>query len=214
MTDKKSSESRRKLLKSIAAGSGAVVAGKSLPESWTTPVVDSVMLPAHAQTSPAETPPADDTPTVSGGSSGDVGVAQLDNNPESMLAKFVDALIEPANANGFRWYFRWTICIKPTNDPTIFTVEVMYRDWTADQSVYLGLDAPIPVDLAVGETKTNATGKFCSGKFDFVVDSIKLDSYSSGSGSVSVTGLDISRTINFGPTGCSLDPPICIGAPS
>ena len=51
MEDKKSSESRRKLLKSIAAGSGAIVAGKSLPESWTRPVVDSVMLPAHAQTS-------------------------------------------------------------------------------------------------------------------------------------------------------------------
>ena len=52
MSDKKSSDSRRKLLKSIAAGSGAIVAGKSLPESWSRPVVDSVMLPAHAQTSP------------------------------------------------------------------------------------------------------------------------------------------------------------------
>lgn len=51
MTDKNSSESRRKLLKSIAAGSGAIVAGKSLPESWSRPVVDSVMLPVHAQTS-------------------------------------------------------------------------------------------------------------------------------------------------------------------
>ena len=50
MKDKKSSESRRKLLKSIAAGGGAIVAGKSLPESWSRPVVDSVMLQAHAQT--------------------------------------------------------------------------------------------------------------------------------------------------------------------
>ena len=41
---------RRKLLKSIAAGSGAVVAGKSLPESWSKPVIDPVMLPAHAAT--------------------------------------------------------------------------------------------------------------------------------------------------------------------
>jgi hypothetical protein len=46
-----SDKSRRKLLKSIAAGSGAIVAGKSLPETWSRPVVDSVMLPAHAQTS-------------------------------------------------------------------------------------------------------------------------------------------------------------------
>lgn len=51
-----SDSSRRKLLKSIAAGSGAIVAGKNLPESWSRPVVDSVMLPAHAQTSPQ--PPA------------------------------------------------------------------------------------------------------------------------------------------------------------
>jgi len=50
MTDKKSNDSRRKLLKSIAAGSGAVVAGKSLPESWTKPVINSIVLPAHAAT--------------------------------------------------------------------------------------------------------------------------------------------------------------------
>ena len=50
MTDKKSNDSRRKLLKSIAAGSGAVVAGKALPESWSKPIVDSVVLPAHAET--------------------------------------------------------------------------------------------------------------------------------------------------------------------
>ena len=54
MTDKKSNESRRKLLKSIAAGSGAIVAGKSLPDSWSRPVVDSVLLPTHAQTSVIE----------------------------------------------------------------------------------------------------------------------------------------------------------------
>ena len=46
-----SDQSRRKLLKSIATGSGAIVAGKSLPESWSKPVVDSVLLPVHAQTS-------------------------------------------------------------------------------------------------------------------------------------------------------------------
>lgn len=49
--EKNSKESRRKLLKSLAAGSGVVIAGKSLPASWSRPVVDSVMLPAHAQTS-------------------------------------------------------------------------------------------------------------------------------------------------------------------
>jgi len=50
MSEHKSNDNRRKLLKSIAVGSSAVVAGQSLPQSWTKPVVDSVMLPAHAET--------------------------------------------------------------------------------------------------------------------------------------------------------------------
>lgn len=44
-------QSRRKILKSMAAGSGAVIAGKSVPEQWAKPMIDSVLLPVHAQTS-------------------------------------------------------------------------------------------------------------------------------------------------------------------
>ncbi len=50
MKDKKSGECRRKLLKSIAAGTGAVAAGSAIPTKWSKPLVDSVVLPAHAQT--------------------------------------------------------------------------------------------------------------------------------------------------------------------
>lgn len=46
-----SQESRRRLLKSLTLGSGALLAGRSLPDRWARPVVDSVMLPAHAQLS-------------------------------------------------------------------------------------------------------------------------------------------------------------------
>jgi len=49
---------RRRLLKAIAAGGGAVIAGRSLPETWSRPVVDSLALPAHAQTSPLSCLPA------------------------------------------------------------------------------------------------------------------------------------------------------------
>ena len=63
MTNKKSNDSRRKLLKSIAAGSGAVVAGKSLPESWTKPMVDSVLLPSHAETTDSSISSAVGNPT-------------------------------------------------------------------------------------------------------------------------------------------------------
>lgn len=48
---------RRKLLKSAVAGGGAVTVAKMLPDQWARPVVDTVMLPSHAQTSPpAESP--------------------------------------------------------------------------------------------------------------------------------------------------------------
>ena len=90
MSDNKSSESRRKLLKSIAAGSGAIVAGKSLPESWSRPVVDSVMLPAHAQTSTA-------TSNYFGGVV-EVGQGPVFNNV--MLATLAGSLINDAHANG------------------------------------------------------------------------------------------------------------------
>lgn len=44
---------RRRLLKSIVVSGGAVVAGKGLPETWSKPLIDAVLLPAHAQTTPA-----------------------------------------------------------------------------------------------------------------------------------------------------------------
>ncbi len=50
MTKKAESESRRRLLKQLAAGGGVAVTAKSLPEQWTKPVVDSVLLPTYAQT--------------------------------------------------------------------------------------------------------------------------------------------------------------------
>ena len=44
--------SRRRLLKGLATG-GAVIAGQEvLPQSWSKPLVDAVVLPAHAGFSP------------------------------------------------------------------------------------------------------------------------------------------------------------------
>lgn len=44
-------DSRRTLLKSLATGGGVAISVTALPERWIRPVVDSVVLPAHAVTS-------------------------------------------------------------------------------------------------------------------------------------------------------------------
>ena len=92
MTDKKSSESRRKLLKSIAAGSGAIVAGKNLPDNWARPVVDSVMLPAHAQTS---------NEPAAFVSSGGTLPPRVSVDSNSLFADITEALVPEVKANAF-----------------------------------------------------------------------------------------------------------------
>ena len=49
-------KARRKLLKSLTLGSATAFAAKSLPETWTRPVLESAMLPAHAQTTSVPSP--------------------------------------------------------------------------------------------------------------------------------------------------------------
>jgi len=46
-----SNGSRRKALKSILAGSGGIVTAAAMQDKWVRPVIESVLLPAHAQTS-------------------------------------------------------------------------------------------------------------------------------------------------------------------
>lgn len=50
MNEKKVTVSRRNILKTFSAGSGVVAAGSVLPEAWVKPIVNQVVLPAHAQT--------------------------------------------------------------------------------------------------------------------------------------------------------------------
>jgi len=113
MKDNKSDKSRRKLLKSIAAGSGAIVAGKSLPDSWSRPVVDSVMLPAHAQTSYGPYAGAATTP----------GSAL---EPESIFAKAADSLIPQADASVYPTIEPYA-CVEPNADLDKATVKLFVR---------------------------------------------------------------------------------------
>jgi len=74
--------SRRQVLKATLAGTGAVIAGKSLPEQWSRPVVDSIVLPGHAQTSLV---------SITGGALLSVSVAELDDS-------LLDGLLPRAHA--------------------------------------------------------------------------------------------------------------------
>jgi len=49
-------QSRRRLLKAIAAGSGVVASAKTLPDAWTRPMVQTVLIPAHAATTTCSIP--------------------------------------------------------------------------------------------------------------------------------------------------------------
>ena len=48
--DDSNSEDRRTKLKQILAGGGVIAGGSSIPNQWSRAVVESVVIPAHAQT--------------------------------------------------------------------------------------------------------------------------------------------------------------------
>ncbi len=48
-------ESRRKVLKNMLIGGGAIAGAKFLPDKWVQPIVNTVVTPAHAATSPLPT---------------------------------------------------------------------------------------------------------------------------------------------------------------
>lgn len=52
MKDKENREvARRKVLKRLLVGGGVAAGAKMMPDEWHKPVVESVILPAHAETS-------------------------------------------------------------------------------------------------------------------------------------------------------------------
>lgn len=87
-SNKAMGQSRRRLIKALASG-GAIVAAGNLPSHWSKPVVDAVMLPAHAQTSPGST---------FYGSQSLVDVASAPAGGGEILAGVLDALVPRAQA--------------------------------------------------------------------------------------------------------------------
>jgi len=82
-------KTRRRALKSIIVASGVVAGSQVLSSKWTRPLVESVVLPAHAQTSLALS-----------FSSGIVSTKLDLNQPWYAKSNLLDTLISPAHANG------------------------------------------------------------------------------------------------------------------
>jgi len=125
-----SDKSRRKILKSIAAGSGAVITGKALPESWSRPVVDGVLLPAHAQTSPGR--------FTSGGTITLIGALGGERN----YAGVMDVLTPPAQALVVPLELDADICITSNGDGTARVEALLYRTEYCEAALF-SASAPI-----------------------------------------------------------------------
>lgn len=76
-------ERRRRAVRNILAGAGVVTGSQALSSTWTRPVIESVVLPAHAQT----------TDIVLGGAIGG-GIGAADGSDAGIL----EHLIRPAHA--------------------------------------------------------------------------------------------------------------------
>ena len=133
---------RRKLLKGIAAGSGAVIAGKNLPDSWSRPVVDTVMLPAHAQTSMMRFT----------GSSNEQGSI----TPDSQFVRAIDGLVSEAHAGDVieeRPMLSAETCIQQNGDGTVSVDCIFYDGYEVFK-----LNAP---SVVVGGAPVEMSGDFC-----------------------------------------------------
>jgi hypothetical protein len=94
MNDKKPDPQRRQTLKKILAGSSVVGASTVVPDAWVKPVVDAVVLPAHAQASLVMLPL--NAAWAGGSSNGIIGVAP--GSKESLAQRLLDQIVPEARA--------------------------------------------------------------------------------------------------------------------
>lgn len=85
---KKKLDSRRRLLSTLTFTGGVAATLKSLPGDWKLPIVDSVVLPAHAQTSFPATCSIPFSLTFSGMPRGDPGLVNIYDGTQSAGGPF------------------------------------------------------------------------------------------------------------------------------
>lgn len=114
--------SRRKLIKSLGISSGVVATSALIPKTWTKPIVESVVLPAHAQTSQA--------PTIFASTS----------IPANGNASILDGLVSSAYAD----HQIYQICAEPNGSSATVTLQNIVDNFVRRQGT-------IPLDGTAGD---------------------------------------------------------------
>ncbi len=153
--DQKRQASRRKLLKSILAGGGVAVAGRGLPEQWTKPVVDAVLLPAHAQTT------CGGITSYAGGVILSTTSVEVNNSPVEKLLDLVvpRALAQPAPTTATA-----ELCIQCNGDGTVDVRVLFTVDFDGEVTLtpyFTGNNIPL------GQVRTLTQQNTCPEPFSF-----------------------------------------------
>lgn len=131
-------EERRRRLKQILAGGGMFVGAAAMQKEWSKPVIDSVILPVHAQTS-----------TLNG-----AFTAAADVSADPGL---LDMLVPTAHAAGYHL----EICINVVNGVANVEVTVEWDWWLYSGSGALDFDLDLsPSKLDGGNHDVNVTGTY------------------------------------------------------
>lgn len=209
MTDKKYRGSRRKLLKSIAAGSGAIVAGKSLPESWSRPIVDSVMLPAHARTS---------DPTIYYSGTVQRG-ASIESDGNSLLAMLGNSLLPNVEASdhdgGYGKGNGWYICAIVSGGIADLTMGGLHYISSGD-CAGIFRRGNIPLDGTIGTITGKAEDASNCGDWggDALTATVGINPVNTSETNLAVeihtkSGGKFELNVPLSPGGCQPEPPIC-----
>ncbi len=187
---------RRKVLKKLLVGGGAAVAAsQTLPTKWTKPVVDSVILPAHAQTTVVPTTPAPTTTVFMQNFRGPVSAAftAIDpNQTQEGLFAVLDTIIPQAHAGTVTATGDMCIEVNGTNFTASLLIETVF--YTGSGTVGGG---------AITLTDVND----CLTSFSSV--SIAVDSASASGADYTLSGRFTSTGILPLGNGCPSDPGTC-----
>lgn len=128
MTDR----SRRRLIKGLAAGGGIA----TVVDHWFKPVVDSVVLPVHAQTSGA---------VYSGTGLSDSGITMNDGQSKRLIARLTDAVVPRAEAQAGGLFYA---CASVSGSSAFVAVTGLSNDQTPGGVLMIRrgtLDLPMPM---------------------------------------------------------------------